>query len=533
MLSSFIKFGKKYGKADYKQLQNYFIINKALAFEYPLKIDAHEFRTEKPKLNEAPIGDGKYFESEDLAVSDIPDGAKLLIGGIGLSGYPQNSIDAVSKTKCKDLTVISNTAGFHDIGLKILLTQQKIKKYITSYVGVNPEFGKQYLNGNLELEFTPQGVLAERLRAGGAGIPAFYTPTGYGTVIQEGNFVMKYDTQGNPEILSQPKPVQEFNGRNYIMETAITGDFALVKAWKADKAGNLVFRKLGRNFNSVVCKAAKVTIVEAEEIVEIGQLDPDNIHVPGIYVDRIFKGQNYEKYTELIKKIVTHSKSSPVTKAKEIIIRRTALEFKDGRYINLGLGIPTLAAYYVKNDTNVSLHFDAGVLKFCYPGNDPADPDLMGHGVEPMAVLPGTSFFSCDECTAMITGGHLDVTILGGMQVSKKGDLANWMLPGSMVTGMGGAMDLVSAPRTKVIVTMEHTTRDGSPKIMEACTLPLTGQQCVDMIITDLGVFEVTRGEGLRLIEIAPDVDINTVINSTGCQFSIADDLKIMGQIRD
>lgn len=306
----------------------------------------------------APVGDGKYFKSVDQAIADIPDGAKLLVGGFGLCGIPENLINAISKKGCKNLTVVSNNAGVDDFGLGILLSQQRIKRMIASYVGENAEFEKQYLGGNLEVELTPQGTLAERIRAGGAGIPAFFTSTGFGTIIQEGNVVIKYDANGNPEISGEPRHFQEFDGRNYVMETAITGDFALIKAWKADKAGNLIFNKSARNFNPVMCKAAKVTIVEAEEIVEIGQLDPDNIHVPGIYVDRIFKGRNYEKRIEVrnkllililhwvelhyqlfkfLQKIKTSSslkskKSTPASKARDKIIRRAALEFKDGMY---------------------------------------------------------------------------------------------------------------------------------------------------------------------------------------------------------
>lgn len=253
----------------------------------------------------------------------MPDGAKLLIGGFGLCGIPENLISAVLKRGSKDLTVISNNAGVEDFGLGILLKECRIKRMICSYVGENPEFEKQYLSGKLEVELTPQvninnknflfnyvqkilyytfkiqGTLAERIRAGGAGIPAFYTPTAYGTIVQEGNVIIKYDENGNAEISGEPKNIAQFNGRNYVLETAITGDFALVKAWKADKAGNLIFRKSARNFNPVMCKAAKIAIAEVEEIVEIGQLDPDQIHLPGIYVDRIIKGLSYEKRIEV------------------------------------------------------------------------------------------------------------------------------------------------------------------------------------------------------------------------------------------
>ena len=244
-------------------------------------------------------GKGKVFDSVTEVVSDIADGSKLLVGGFGLCGIPENLIKAILKRGTKDLTIVSNNAGVEDWGLGLLLRERRIKRMISSYVGENADFEKQYLSGQLEVELTPQGTLAERIRAGGAGIPAFYTPTGFGTIIQEGNVVVKYDDAGDAEISGDARSVQQFDGRNYVLESAITADYAIIKAFKADKAGNLIFRKTARNFNPIMCKAANVTIVEAEEIVEIGQLNPDEIHVPGIYVDRIVKGQSYEKRVEV------------------------------------------------------------------------------------------------------------------------------------------------------------------------------------------------------------------------------------------
>lgn len=223
----------------------------------------------------------KTFSTAQEALDGLlQDGQTIIAGGFGLCGIPENCIEAIRDSGVKDLTIVSNNCGIDDFGLGIMLQTRQIKKMVSSYVGENKIFEQQYLNGELELELNPQGTLAERIRAGGAGIPAFYTKTGFGTVVAEG------------------KETKAFNGENYVMETAITGDLSIVKAWKADKAGNLIYRKTARNFNPNVATAGKVTVAEVEEIVEIGELDADNIHTPGIFVQRIFKSQDLEKRIE-------------------------------------------------------------------------------------------------------------------------------------------------------------------------------------------------------------------------------------------
>ncbi len=223
----------------------------------------------------------KVYESATAALQDVvTNGQTLAVGGFGLCGIPEALISALKETGVKDLTCISNNAGVDDFGLGKLLTTRQIKKMISSYVGENKEFERQYLSGELEVELTPQGTLAEKLRAGGAGIPAFFTQTGVGTLIAEG------------------KEEREFNGKTYIMEESLTADISLVKAYKADKAGNLVFRKTAQNFNPVCAMAGKITVAEVEQIVEIGELDPDAIHLPGIYVNRIVLNATPEKRIE-------------------------------------------------------------------------------------------------------------------------------------------------------------------------------------------------------------------------------------------
>lgn len=214
------------------------------------------------------------------AVQDIPSGATLALGGFGLCGIPENCIAALVAKGITDLTCISNNAGVDDFGIGLLLQGRQVKKMIASYVGENKLFESLVLSGELEIELTPQGTLAEKLRAGGAGIPAFYTPTGVGTLVAQG------------------KDIRNFDGREYVLERALKADFAIVKAWKGDVMGNLIFRKTARNFNPVVATAGKITIAEVEELVPVGALDPDQIHSPGIYVNRIFQGRNYLKRIE-------------------------------------------------------------------------------------------------------------------------------------------------------------------------------------------------------------------------------------------
>ena len=222
----------------------------------------------------------KVYKDASAAIHDIQDKSVLLVGGFGLCGIPENLITALRDKKVNHLTCISNNAGVDDFGLGLLLQTHQIKKMIASYVGENKLFEQQFLNKELEVELTPQGTLAERIRAGGAGIPAFYTPTGVGTQVAEG------------------KEEKEFQGRKYILEKALTGDFALIKAWKGDSFGNLIYRKTARNFNPMMATAGRVTIVEVEELVQPGELDSDHVHTPGVFVQRIFQGTNYEKRIE-------------------------------------------------------------------------------------------------------------------------------------------------------------------------------------------------------------------------------------------
>ncbi|PNP56076.1 hypothetical protein THARTR1_03601 [Trichoderma harzianum] len=481
----------------------------------------------------------KVYESADVAVADVKSGSTVLSSGFGLCGIAETLIQALhrrGRESLHSLTAVSNNAGLEGRGgLSSLTESGQISNLILSYTGGNKVLEKGYIDGQLAVELCPQGTLAERLRAAGAGIPAFYTPTGAHTLLQDGEIPVRNNPNGGaPLEKGHRRETRDFNGKLYLMETALSGDVAIIRAWKADTAGNCVFRRTTRAFGPLMAKAAKLTIVEAENIVPVGEIDPDDVHLPGIFVDRVVKA-TVEKQVETLTlrepEGEAKAQGNGKLERKRRIAKRASKELKEGYYVNLGVGIPTMSANFIPKERTVWLQSENGLLGMGpHPTLEEVDPDLVNAGKQTVTFVPGASTFDSSESFGMIRGGHVDVSILGALQVSAAGDLANFMIPGKLFKGMGGAMDLVANPEnTKVIVATEHLCKDGSSKIVQQCSLPLTGARCVSTIITDLCVFQVDREKGtLTLTELAPGVTVDEVKSKTDATFAVADEIVSM-----
>ena len=456
----------------------------------------------------------KVMETLDETVADIPDGASIMVGGFG-PGIPYNLISALHRQGAKELTVIAVTpTTFRRPDVSLLTREGRVKELISQ-------------GGDGHTPRVPQGTMAERVRAGAAGIPAFYTPTSVGTNMAKG------------------KEHREFNGRTYVLETALTADYGFVRARKADTVGNLQYRLSQMNSNPLVARAARITIAEVEEpIVEVGDLDPSFVHTPGLYVKRVveippppegFEDRPYNIFgvaptgrrsTRGIGEEAEREESGKKKLSREQMVRRLVQELEEGWVVNLGMGLPQYCCMLAPPERGIIFHAENGVIGY---GGMATKENLDIHLVDALGfhltLGPGASVVDHAESFALVRSGRLDATALGAYQVAENGDLANvGREPGGEGGAGGGAMDM-AANAKRVFVIMQHNRDDGEARLVKRSNLPLTAPGVVKMVFTDLGVFEVTS-EGFLMREIAPGWTVDEVNALSGAEIHAAPDLK-------
>ena len=433
------------------------------------------------------------------AAALVKDGDTIMGGGFGMTGNPVHLLNALAETGTRDLTFIGNNVGEPGLGGGRLLRNGQLKKAIGSFFTSNPEAVQAAQSGALAVQLIPQGSLAEAIRAGGAGIGGFYTPTAAGT-----------DIAADAE-------VKLIDGKPFVFVPALRANVAFVRAWIADTAGNLVYRMTEQNFNRAMATAADLVIAEAEQIVPVGELDPDRIHTPGCYVDYLV--QAHVTLDDLGSSASVKGGARKVSESRMNMARRAFAELRRGDVVNLGIGIPTLVADLIRPEDGIIMHTENGMLGV---GPAPEEGGALEYPVNagkiPVTALPGSSYFDSADSFAMIRGGHIDVAIMGGLEVDEQANLANWAVPGQPLLGVGGAMDLAVGAK-RLIITMQHTNPDGSAKIVPACTLPLTAHGVVDMVITDLAVFTFDDGR-LTLRELMPGATLDDVRAKTAARFA-------------
>ncbi len=439
--------------------------------------------------------------SPEQAAALIQDGQSVIVGGFGLTGYPIRIVNALADSPVRDITYISNNVGEPGHGGGRMLRNGQLKKVVGTFFTNNPEVYEAQQAGKLEVELIPQGNLAEALRAGGAGLGGFYTPTAAGTDLAAG------------------KEQREINGQQMVLVGPITADVALVRAWKADRAGNLQYRMTENNFNQAAATAGKLVIAEVEQIVETGELDPNFVHTPGCFIDYLVESK--------LDPAMLGSSASVAASAKKVddsrmdIARAALAELKPGEVVNLGLGIPTLVADLITPEHGITLQTENGLLGM---GPEPESGGAMDYPVNaskvPVTALPGASYFDSAASFGLIRGGHLDAAIIGGLQVDEGANLANWAVPGKPVMGVGGAMDLASGAR-RLIICMTHCDRNGAAKLVKQCSLPLTAPGVVDAVVTELGVFHFVDGQ-LTLVKIQTGHSLEEIQEKTEAAFAVA-----------
>ncbi len=439
------------------------------------------------------------------AVAKVNSGDVLIVGGFGMTGNPVHLLHALAETDTKELTYIGNNVGEAGLGGGRLLRNKQLKKAIGSYFTSNREAVAAAQTGEMDMVLLPQGTLAEAIRAGGAGLGGFFTPTSAGTPLAEG------------------RETRVINGKEMVFIEPLRGNVALVRAWRADTAGNLQYRMTENNFNQAAATAADLVIAEVEEIVPVGELDPNQIHTPGCFVD--FLVQAHVTLEDLGSSASVATSDKKVDDAR-IAMAKTALgELNKGDIVNLGIGIPTLVADYIDPEDGIIMHTENGMLGV---GPSPEEGGALDYPVNagkiPVTALPGSSYFDSTASFGMIRGGHVDLAIMGGLQVDEGGNLANWSVPGKPLLGVGGAMDLASGAK-KLIVLMTHLNKDGSSKVVEDCDLPLTATAVVDILITDFAVFRFTD-KGMVLTQLMSGITLTDVAENTAASYTVALDTK-------
>ncbi|WP_262695676.1 3-oxoacid CoA-transferase [Kordiimonas aquimaris] len=437
----------------------------------------------------------------EQAAEKVQSGNTLIVGGFGMTGAPVHLLHALANHDVDGLTFVGNNIGEPGLGGGRLLRNKQIKSAVGSYFTSNKEAVEAAQSGDMDVTLLPQGTLAEAIRAGGAGIGGFFTPTAADTALSEGC------------------EVREINGKRMVFIEPIHGDVALVRAWRADTAGNLQYRLTERNFNAAAATAADTVIVEVEEIVPVGEIDPDQVHTPGCFVDYLIQAK--VTLDDLGSSASISASAKKVDPARENMARAALAELNCGDIVNLGIGIPTLVADYIGPDDGIILHSENGMLGV---GPEPESGGAMDYPVNagkiPVTALQGSSYFDSAASFGMIRGGHVDVAIMGGLQVDADGNLANWAVPGRPLLGVGGAMDLASGAR-KLIITMTHCARDGSSKVVESCDLPITARNVVDVLITDMAVFRFDA-DGMVLVKLLPEVSLEKIAENTTAPYRVA-----------
>ena len=459
----------------------------------------------------------KVLTSPEKAVADIADGATIAIAGFSVGHRFANSlIIALREKGTKGLTLVCNSLG--DPGAtrgQILAENKQVKKLIAAFSvrpGTPTASEEQITAGEMEVELVPQGILVERCRAGGAGIPAFYSPTSVGTDLVKG------------------REIREFDGKPHVLEHAIHVDYAFLRGYRADRLGNVQFRGGSQNFNPSFAKAARVAIVEVDEIVEPGVIPPELIDLPGIFISRVVKTtQKFDLWWRPERrpsdKPRLYNDKPALTRAG--IAKNAARLVKDGTYVNLGVGIPTMVSNYLVG-RDVILHAENGVLGYgrMVSEEKEVDPDIYNAAGQYVQLKPGASFFDSVTSFEMARGGRIDTVILGAYEVDQTASVANWSTADARRGGIGGAMDLLSG-RGDLVIVMEHTDSKGRPKLRKKCTYPLTGKGCVTYVVTDLALL---RWEGRRFMldEVAPGFTAQEVIALTEMEIAAAPEVRSM-----